>query len=59
MLKLKKFGAHNWSTVKREIRGLYLKLTDRKHYTRHDIKQLVDTQSKKEMTVQTDFGHYC
>ena len=59
MPKLKKSGAHNWSTVKREIRDLYSELTDRQCYTRHNNEQLVDTQSKKEMTVQTDFECYC
>ena len=59
MPELKKSGVHNWSTMKREIRGLYLELTDEQYYTRHNIEQLVNTQSKKEMTVQTDFGHYC
>ena len=45
--------------MKKEIRSLYLKLTNKQHYTRHNIEQLVNVQSKKEMTLQTDFGHYC
>ena len=57
--ELKKSEVCNQSIVKREIKGLYSELTDGQCYTRHNIEQLVNTQSKKEMTVQTDFGCYC
>ncbi|EJC97454.1 uncharacterized protein FOMMEDRAFT_163276 [Fomitiporia mediterranea MF3/22] len=57
--ELKKKGACNWSIVKEEIRKLYLELIDGQCYTRANITQLVDVQSEKEMTVQTEFGCYC
>ncbi|EJC99144.1 uncharacterized protein FOMMEDRAFT_160710 [Fomitiporia mediterranea MF3/22] len=57
--ELKKKGVHNWSIVKEEIRKLYPELINGQRYTRANITQLVNVQSEKEMTVQTEFGCYC
>ena len=51
MPKLKKPGLYNWSTVKEEIRKLYLELTKGCYYIRANIEQLVNVQSEKEITV--------
>lgn len=56
--ELKKKGARDWSIVKEEIRKLYPELIDGQRYTRANITRLVDVQSEKEMTVQTEFGRY-